>query len=48
MQQDEAGGGSRATYHITVNGSKFADGTDFEDWLDDLRNNGRGGGEVSE
>lgn len=36
------------TYHITVNGSKFRDGTDFEDWLDELRNDGRGGEDVTE
>lgn len=42
------GNGGTTVYHITVNGSKFRDGTDFEEWLDELRNDGRGGGEVTE
>lgn len=46
MQAAESGGS--VTYNITVQGNKFRDGTDFEDWLDDLRNDGRGGGEVDE
>lgn len=46
-REQQAAGGS-ATYHITVQGTKFRDGTDFEDWLDDLRNDGRGGGAVTE
>ncbi len=46
-EQQAAAGGS-VTYHITVNGNKFRDGTDFEDWLDGLRNDGRGGGLVTE
>lgn len=46
MQAAESGGS--VTYNITVNGSKFRDGTDFETWLDELRNDGRGGGEVTE
>lgn len=41
MQAAEGGGGN--TYNITVNGSKFRDGTDFEEWLDELRNDSRGG-----
>jgi hypothetical protein len=45
-EQQAAAGGN--TYHITVNGNKFRDGTDFEDWLDGLRNDGRGGGAVTE
>lgn len=44
MQARESGGN---TYHITVNGTKFRDGTDFQDWLDGLRNDGRGGDEVA-
>jgi phage-related protein len=47
QQAAESGGGS-VTYHITVQGNRFRDGTDFEDWLDELRNDGRGGGEVTE
>jgi phage-related protein len=43
MQAAESGG---VTYNITVNGNRFRDGTDFEDWLDELRNDGRSGGEV--
>jgi hypothetical protein len=46
-EQQAADSGS-TTYNITVNGNKFRDGTDFEDWLDELRNDGRGGGEVTE
>ena len=46
MQAAESSGS--VTYHITVNGNRFRDGTDFEDWLDDLRNDGRGGGGVTE
>lgn len=48
MQAAEGTGGGSTTYHITVNGAKFRDGTDFEDWLNDLRNDGRGGGTVDE
>jgi phage-related protein len=47
MQAAEAAAPS-VTYNITVQGNRFRDGTDFEDWLDDLRNDGRGGGEVTE
>lgn len=47
-EQQASMGDTHNTYHITVQGNKFRDGTDFEDWLDDLRNDGRGGGEVTE
>jgi hypothetical protein len=47
MQAAEAGGNIYIE-NLTVNGNKFRDGTDFEDWLDGLRNDGRGGGEVTE
>jgi hypothetical protein len=46
QQAAESRGGN--TYHITVNGNKFRDGTDFEQWLDELRNDGRGGGGVGD
>lgn len=39
---------THVTYNITVQGNRFRDGTEFEDWLSDLRNDGRGGGEVTE
>jgi hypothetical protein len=45
MQAAERGG--TVTYNITVNGNRFRDGTDFEQWLDELRNDGRGGEEVA-
>lgn len=46
-REQQATAGS-TTYNITVQGNRFRDGTDFEDWLDDLRNDGRGGGAVTE
>lgn len=48
MQAAESGGGGSVTYNITVQGNRFRDGTDFEDWLDGLRNAGRGGEGVTE
>lgn len=47
MQARELGS-TYVTNNITVNGNKFRDGTDFEDWLDGLRNDGRGGEPVDE
>jgi hypothetical protein len=47
-EQQAASDRPNVTYHITVNGTRFRDGTHFEDWLDELRNDGRGGGEVDE
>jgi hypothetical protein len=44
MQAAESGG--TVTYNITVQGNRFRDGTDFEEWLDELRNDGRAGGGV--
>lgn len=45
-QQTNIGGTTNIT--ITVNGNRFRDGTDFEDWLDELRNDSRGGEAVTE
>lgn len=45
-QQTNVGG--PVTYNITVQGNKFRDGTDFEEWVESLRNDGRSGGEVTE
>lgn len=49
--REQQAAADRPSVHIenlTVQGSKFRDGTDFEDWLDGLRNDGRGGEEVDE
>lgn len=40
--------GGTTVYHITVQGSKFRDGTDFEEWVEGLRHDGRGGEDVTE
>jgi hypothetical protein len=42
----DGGGGTTNVYHITVNG--LAELQEFLDWQANLRNDGRGGGEVVE
>jgi hypothetical protein len=43
----QSAGGDTYHFNVTVNGSQFRDGSDFQDWLDNLRNSGRRGTPVT-